>query len=69
MTLPLLAANGSWRGAAPVAIRMRSAVTTWSAPSPVIERGRRRTAVGLLLILGVERLLREGRLRGDQGRF
>ena len=41
----------------------------WSAPSPVIERGRRRTAFGLLLILGVERLLREGRLRGDQARL
>jgi hypothetical protein len=41
----------------------------WSAPSPVIERGRRRTAFGLLLILGVERLLREGRLRGPQARL
>jgi hypothetical protein len=41
----------------------------WSAPSPVIERGRRRTAFGLLLILGVERLLREGRLRGGQARL
>ena len=41
----------------------------WSAPSPVIERGRRRTAFGLLLVLGVERLLREGRLRGPQARL
>jgi hypothetical protein len=41
----------------------------WSAPSPVIEQGRRRTAFGLLLVLGVERLLREGRLRGAQARL
>ena len=41
----------------------------WSAPSPVIEQGRRRTAFGLLLVLGVERLLREGRLRGPQARL
>ena len=41
----------------------------WSAPSPLIERGRRRTAFGLLLILGCERLLREGRLHGPQARL
>ncbi len=41
----------------------------WSAPAAVIERGRRRTAFGLLLVLGCERLLREGRLRGPQARL
>jgi hypothetical protein len=41
----------------------------WSAPSPVIERGLRRTSFGILLILGCERLLREGRLRGGQARL
>ena len=41
----------------------------WSAPSPVIEQGRRRTAFGLLLVLGCERLLHEGRLRGPQTRL
>lgn len=41
----------------------------WSAPAAVIERGRRRTAFGLLLVLGCERLLREGRLRGSQARL
>ncbi len=41
----------------------------WSAPAAVIERGRRRTSFGLLLILGCERLLREGRLRGPQARL
>ena len=41
----------------------------WSAPAAVIERGRRRTAFGLLLVLGVERLLREHRLRGPQARL
>lgn len=41
----------------------------WSAPSPQIEHGRRRTAFGLLLVLGCERLLREGRLHGPQARL
>lgn len=41
----------------------------WSAPSPLIEHGRRRTAFGLLLVLGCERLLREERLRGPQARL
>jgi hypothetical protein len=41
----------------------------WSAPSPLIEHGRRRTAFGLLLILGCERLLREGRLHGPPARL
>lgn len=41
----------------------------WSAPAAVIERGRRRTSFGVLLILGCERLLREGRLRGRQARL
>lgn len=41
----------------------------WSAPAAVIEQGRRRTAFGLLLVLGCERLLREGRLRGPQARL
>ncbi len=41
----------------------------WSAPAAGIEHGRRRTAFGLLLVLGCERLLREGRLRGPQARL
>ncbi len=35
-----------------------------SAPGPQHERGRRRTAFGLILVLGCERLLREGRIVG-----
>ncbi|MGI9117553.1 MAG: hypothetical protein ACR2JV_07955 [Gaiellales bacterium] len=41
----------------------------WSAPSPLIDGCRRRTAFGLNLVLGCERLLREGRLRGSQARL
>ena len=41
----------------------------WSAPAAEIDGGRRRLAFGLLLVLGVERLIREGRLRGSQARL
>jgi hypothetical protein len=41
----------------------------WSAPAPGLDRGLRRLAFGLVLVLGCERLLREGRLRGRPARL
>jgi hypothetical protein len=41
----------------------------WSAPAESVDGGRRRLAFGLVLVLGCERLLREGRLRGRPARL
>jgi hypothetical protein len=41
----------------------------WSAPAESLDGGRRRLAFGLVLVLGCERLLREGRLRGRPARL
>jgi hypothetical protein len=41
----------------------------WSAPAASVDGGRRRLAFGLVLVLGCERLLREGRLRGRPARL
>ena len=41
----------------------------WSAPAAALEGGRRRLAFALVLVLGCERLLREGRLRGRPARL